>query len=61
METTIAAELLELKARFDQWRATRKYNPPSLATSLWSCAGHTLGVSLSRLSKTASGAEPPVT
>jgi hypothetical protein len=25
MQTTIPAELLELKARFDQWRANRKY------------------------------------
>ena len=25
MDTTIPAELLELKARFDEWRATRKY------------------------------------
>ena len=25
METSIPAELLELKTRFDQWRATRKY------------------------------------
>ena len=25
METTIPAELLDLKARLDQWRANRKY------------------------------------
>jgi len=27
METTISTELLELKARFDHWRATRKSKP----------------------------------
>jgi hypothetical protein len=34
METTIPADLLELKARFDQWRATRTHNREPLPTEL---------------------------
>jgi len=34
METTIPAELLELKARFDQWRATRNYDRQPMPAEL---------------------------
>lgn len=34
METTIPAELLELKTRFDQWRKTRRYSREPLPADL---------------------------
>lgn len=34
METTIPAELLELKSRFDQWRATRGYDREPMPADL---------------------------
>jgi hypothetical protein len=38
MDTTIPAELLELKARFDHWRATRKYKHQPIPDDLRSAA-----------------------
>jgi len=34
MNSTIPAELLELKARFDQWRETRQYKREPIPTEL---------------------------
>jgi hypothetical protein len=34
METTIPTDLLELKARFDQWRTTRQYNRQPMPAEL---------------------------
>src|SRR5262249_57116462 len=38
MQTTIPAELLELKARFDQWRANRKYKRELMPADLQQAA-----------------------
>jgi nitroreductase len=38
MDSTIPAELLELKACFDRWRATRKYNSEPIPDELRSAA-----------------------
>jgi hypothetical protein len=38
MDSTIPAELLELKARFDRWRATRQYKSEPIPDELRSAA-----------------------
>jgi hypothetical protein len=37
-DTTIPADLIELKARFDAWRASRKYVREPIPDDLWSAA-----------------------
>jgi hypothetical protein len=37
-DTTIPADLIELKARFDAWRASRKYVREPVPDDLWSAA-----------------------
>ena len=37
-DTTIPADLIELKARFDAWRASRKYVREPIPADLWSAA-----------------------
>ena len=37
-DTTIPADLIELKARFDAWRASRKYVREPILDDLWSAA-----------------------
>ena len=37
-DTTIPADLIELKARFDAWRASRKYVQEPIPDDLWSAA-----------------------
>jgi hypothetical protein len=38
MNSTIAADLLELKARFETWRANRKYVREPIPDELWNAA-----------------------
>jgi hypothetical protein len=63
--TTIPADLIELKARFDAWRASRKYVREPIPDDLWSAAadlsrryppslaGRVLKIDSSRLKKPA--------
>jgi hypothetical protein len=37
-DTTIPADLIEIKARFDLWRASRKYSREPIPTELWNAA-----------------------
>ena len=50
MNTTIPADLLELKARFETWRTNRKYVREPIPDELWKlrsailgCLGRSLG------------------
>ena len=50
MNSTIPADLLELKARFETWRANRKYVREPIPDDLWKsrlailgCHGRSLG------------------